>query len=92
MVFYLQMPFREEFLIRKGKQYYPQTLEFVCPLCLILTSEGRTNTWWWLNYHCTEINFFKSNLLLQSCCAICMDSTEAVPIPWLWLTVMLQEI
>lgn len=32
MVFYLQMAFREEFLVRKGKHYYPQTLEFVSSL------------------------------------------------------------
>lgn len=31
----------------------------LCPLCLILTSEERTNTWWWLNYQCIEINFFQ---------------------------------
>lgn len=64
----------------------------LCPLCLMLTCEGRTNTWWWLNYHCLQISFFKSSFLFQSCYAIYIDSTEAVPILWLWLTVILQEI
>lgn len=32
MVFYLQMVFREEFPVRKGKRCYPQTLEFVSSL------------------------------------------------------------
>lgn len=32
MVFYLKKLFREEFLVRKGKQYYPKILEFVSSL------------------------------------------------------------
>lgn len=29
---WFQMPFREELLVRKGEQYYPQTFEFVSSL------------------------------------------------------------
>lgn len=37
MVFYLQILFREEFLVKKGKDLKHLNL---CPLCLILVSEG----------------------------------------------------
>lgn len=91
MIFYQQILFREEFLVRKGKQYYPKTLEFLSSLPNP-NQWGEDRYWWGLNYHCIEISFFKSSLLFQSCSDICVDSTEVVPVPWLWLTVILQEI
>lgn len=30
----------------------------LCPLCLILTNEGRTNRWWGLNY-CIDLSVFQ---------------------------------
>lgn len=81
----------KSFWLERENSIIPQNTG-ICVLCLILISEGRTNTWWRLNYHCIEISSLKSSLLFPSCCAICVDSTEAVPVPWLWLTVILLEI
>lgn len=82
----------KSFQLERKNGVIPKHLN-LCPLCLILTSEGRTNTWWWLNYHCLETSSSRqSSFLFQRCFAIYMDSTETVPVPWLWLTVILQEI